>query len=113
MVCGAWHAPALTNMPTKKHDDELLKNLPKVKQVTSFKPQYSCALANIGFEGWKAQEIEAKLMEKHRIHTVSIVYEKLNGIRVTPSIYTSIRDLDVLIKGLTEISKMDAPTASK
>jgi selenocysteine lyase/cysteine desulfurase len=90
-----------------------VKTLPKIVQTTSHKPQYSCALANVGFDGWKAQDIEAKLMEKHKIHTVSIVYEKLNGIRVTPSIYTSVRDLDVLIKGLTEISKMDAPTASK
>jgi selenocysteine lyase/cysteine desulfurase len=90
-----------------------VKTLPKIKQCTSFKPQYSCAIGNVGFEGWEANQVEAKLMEKHKIHTVSIIYEKINGIRVTPSVYTSTRDLDVLIKGLTEISKMDAPTASK
>ncbi|MGZ3930975.1 MAG: aminotransferase class V-fold PLP-dependent enzyme, partial [Bacteroidia bacterium] len=88
---------------------EKVKDLPKIKQVTSFKPQYSCALANVGFEGWKADQIEAKLMEKYKIHTVSIIYEKINGIRVTPSVYTSTRDLDLLVKGLTEISKMEPP----
>jgi hypothetical protein len=35
VVCGAWHGPALTNMPAAKEDATLLKGLPKVKvQVT-------------------------------------------------------------------------------
>jgi hypothetical protein len=31
VVCGAWHAPALTNPPKVSADNELLKNLPKCK----------------------------------------------------------------------------------
>lgn len=31
VICGAWHAPALTNMPKQKEDNDLLKGLPKVK----------------------------------------------------------------------------------
>ncbi len=31
VVCGAWHAPALSNMPPAKRDDETLRGLPKVK----------------------------------------------------------------------------------
>lgn len=31
VICGAWHAPALQNMPPQKADNELLKNLNKVK----------------------------------------------------------------------------------
>lgn len=38
VICGAWHAPALTNMPSRKEDDELLKNLPKVKIDTTWIP---------------------------------------------------------------------------
>lgn len=87
--------------------------LPKAKIVTSLKPQYSCGIANIGFEGWQAHQIEAKLFERYRIHTVSIIHEKVNGIRVTPNVYTNLQDLDFLGKGLAEISRMDGPpTAS-
>jgi len=92
---------------------EKTKGLERVKHYTSMKPEFSCALACIGFDGWKADQIEGKLFEKQKIHTVSIIYEKVNGIRVTPSVYTSIRDLDLLVKGLTDISKMDPPTAMK
>ncbi|MBN8853198.1 MAG: hypothetical protein BGO55_13320 [Sphingobacteriales bacterium 50-39] len=38
VICGAWHAPALSNMPPRKEDDELLKNLPKVKTDTTWIP---------------------------------------------------------------------------
>ncbi len=31
VICGAWHVPALMNMPKQKDDNELLKALPKVK----------------------------------------------------------------------------------
>lgn len=95
----------------KDYWTEKARALNKVNICTSPKPQYSCAIANIGFEGWTAQQIENKLFDKYKIHTVSIVYEKVNGIRVTPSTYTSIKDLDMLVKGLTEISKMEAPPA--
>jgi hypothetical protein len=38
VICGAWHAPALVNMPPKKNDDELVRNLPKVKIETTWIP---------------------------------------------------------------------------
>ena len=38
VICGAWHVPALTNMPKAKEDNELLKNLPKVKIETTWIP---------------------------------------------------------------------------
>jgi hypothetical protein len=38
LVCGAWHVPALRNMPKQKDDDALLKGLPKVKVETTWIP---------------------------------------------------------------------------
>jgi hypothetical protein len=37
-VCGAWHAPALALLPSQKEDDQLTKNLPKVKVETTWVP---------------------------------------------------------------------------
>jgi selenocysteine lyase/cysteine desulfurase len=93
----------------KDHWTEKTVKLPNAKIVTSLKPQYSCAMANIGMEGWQANQIEAKLMEKYRIHTVSIIHEKVNGIRVSPNVYTNISELNYLVKGLTEISQLPPP----
>lgn len=59
VICGAWHAPALTNMPKVKDDNELLKNLPKVKIETTWIPWtysrlslYSGYGAGIESPGW-------------------------------------------------------------
>lgn len=38
VVCGAWHGPALVEMPTKKADTDLLKGLPKMKVEMTWIP---------------------------------------------------------------------------
>ncbi|GGH65976.1 hypothetical protein HNQ91_001968 [Filimonas zeae] len=38
VICGAWHVPALTQMPPQKEDNELLKGLPKVKVECTWIP---------------------------------------------------------------------------
>ncbi len=38
VVCGAYHTPALAEMPPAKHDDELLRGLPKVKTSAAWVP---------------------------------------------------------------------------
>ncbi len=93
----------------KNYWTEKASKLPKVKFFSSLKPEFSCALACIGFENWKAVDIEGKLYEKQKIHTVSISYEKVEGIRVTPNVYTNLYDLDLLVKGLSEISTSPPP----
>ena len=93
----------------KDYWTEKVYKLPKVKFASSLKPNFSCAIANIGIEGWEAQQIEAKLFEKYKIHTVSIVHKNVNGIRVTPNVYTSLQDLDLLVRGIEDICKMETP----
>lgn len=88
---------------------EKTKDLPGLNLYTSLKPQYSCALTCVGFEGWKAHELDAYFYEKHKIHVVSIIHEKVNGVRITPNVYTSTKDLDILVKALTNFSKQTPP----
>ncbi|MGN6494800.1 MAG: DUF5682 family protein [Agriterribacter sp.] len=38
VICGAWHAPALAEMPKQKEDNDLLKGLPKVKVTCTWVP---------------------------------------------------------------------------
>lgn len=59
VICGAWHAPVLINMPKQKEDNDLLKGLPKVKVECTWIPWtynrlsfYSGYGAGIGSPGW-------------------------------------------------------------
>lgn len=45
VICGAWHVPALQQMPSQKHDDELLKKLPQVKIDATWIPWTNSRLA--------------------------------------------------------------------
>lgn len=59
VICGAWHVPALQNIPSAKEDNELLKSLPKVKTECTWIPWtysrlsfYSGYGAGINSPGW-------------------------------------------------------------
>lgn len=80
-----------------------VKQHPKIKFFTPLGTA-SCAIATVGIEGMEATEIENRLLEKRGIHTVSIVWEGVNGIRVTPHVYTNTADLDNLVEGLLEMA---------
>ncbi len=50
VVCGAWHAPALVQMPPAKDDNALLKGLPKLKVESTWVPwTYGHLLRSSGY----------------------------------------------------------------
>lgn len=94
----------------KNYWAEKAMKLPNLKFFTSLKPAFSCGMATIGIQGWQAQQIEFRLFEKYKIHSVSIIHEEVNGIRIAPNVYTTLQDLDFLVKGLTELSQAQPPS---
>jgi selenocysteine lyase/cysteine desulfurase len=81
-----------------------VKDIPGVRLHTSFKPEYSCVIGLFSIDGYTPAEIDTYLFEKHKIHTVGIVWENISGVRVTPNVYTMERDLDKLVKAITEMA---------
>jgi len=79
--------------------------IPKVKIHTSLKPQYSCAICGVSVDGMKPNELDAALWGKYKIHTTSIVWENISCVRITPHVYTTIADMDKLVRALGEIAK--------
>jgi len=84
---------------------ERVKDLPKVKINTSLDPKWGCAIGNVAIEGKKPADLEAFLFDKYKIHTVSIEWENIHGVRITPSVYTTIGNLDLLVEGITTFAK--------
>ena len=52
----------------------------------------------------KPEEISSELFGKHKIHTVAINWENIHGVRVTPNVYTSLKDLDKLASALKKMA---------
>lgn len=88
----------------KKYWAEKAIQIPKVKLHTSLDPKYSCAIAGVSVDGLKPSELEQKLFNNHKIHTVAITWENISCVRVTPHVYTKIEHLDKLVNALEEIA---------
>lgn len=74
------------------------------KSHTSLKPEFSCGLGMFSLSGVDSNHIRQELQNQFQIHVTSIIWENIDGVRVTPNVYTSIRDLDKLVHGIREIA---------
>ena len=84
---------------------EKVKNIPKVKLHTSFHPKWGCAIGVVSVDGRKPAELDAFLLDKYRIHAVGIEWENIKGVRVTPNVYTTTKNLDMLVEGIEKFAK--------
>ncbi|MCP9752611.1 aminotransferase class V-fold PLP-dependent enzyme [Ferruginibacter sp. HRS2-29] len=83
---------------------EKVKDIPKVKLHTSFKKEFGGAIGLVSVEGKKPGELESYLIQNYRIHCVSVVYEDISGVRITPNVYISLPQLDMLVEGITSFA---------
>lgn len=120
VICGAWHVPALTNMPKQKEDNELLKALPKAKVECTWIPWTYSRLsffsgygAGINSPGWyehlwkhpnddgtRWMAKVAKLFRKNQMDTS--VAHVIEAVRLTESL-ASLRSLPKA--GLEELNE--------
>jgi selenocysteine lyase/cysteine desulfurase len=84
---------------------ERVKNVPKVKLHTSFKKDFGCAIGLVSVDGKKPAELDNYLWSNYKIHCVSIEWENINGVRITPNVYTSTKNLDRLVEGIEKFAK--------
>lgn len=82
-----------------------VKNVPKVKLHTSFSPKWGCAIGNVSIDGKKPEELDTFLLEKFKVHTVGINWENIHSVRITPNVYTTTNNLDILIDGINSFVK--------
>lgn len=89
----------------KDYWTQKVAKVPGVKINTPAKPAFSCAIGSFSIDGMKPEDIDAKLYDKYRIHCVGINWENIHAVRITPNVYTSLADLDLLVKAITEIAQ--------
>ncbi|MEO1653222.1 MAG: aminotransferase class V-fold PLP-dependent enzyme, partial [Bacteroidota bacterium] len=68
-------------------------------------PQRHGAIANVAVKGIPPRELSKTLLEKYRIWTVAIDRPGVQGVRITPNVYTRLQELDALIAALKDLKK--------
>jgi selenocysteine lyase/cysteine desulfurase len=84
---------------------EKVQHIPKVTINTSLHPKWGCAIGSVRVEGKAMYEMDYYLLTNYKLHTVAIDWENIHGVRITPNVYTTIRNLDVLVEGITAFAK--------
>ncbi|HEX8188822.1 MAG TPA: aminotransferase class V-fold PLP-dependent enzyme [Pyrinomonadaceae bacterium] len=88
-----------------------LKGEPNVRFNTSFDDRQSCAIANVHVEGTDPTALCDHLMRRHKIFATPIVHEEFKGVRVTPSVYTTLKELDRFSEVMAGIARKGLPKA--
>lgn len=74
-----------------------------VKILTSYDPTQSCGLALMDLEGVDPGKLSTHLFDNHRIITTPIKHEEFQGLRVTPNVYTTSREIDTFVEAMEKV----------
>jgi len=88
---------------------ELMK-LSGVKILTSLEPEQSCGIGTFTVEGMNMGKLSGQLLDQHKIYTTTVgLPDDVHGMRVTPSIYTTLKEIDVFIEAVSFYVKNGLP----
>jgi selenocysteine lyase/cysteine desulfurase len=79
-----------------------VKDIPGIQLGTSMKPEFGCGIGLVNVSNRSYIEMDSFLWNKYKLHTVGINRENIRGVRVTPNVYTTTKNLDLLVKGITD-----------
>ena len=85
-----------------------LENHPRVRIHTSFDPRQSCGLTLFQVDGVDSGRLSGYLMENYRIITTAIKHPEFEGVRVTPNVYTTLREIDLFAEAVERFLAKEA-----
>ena len=83
---------------------ERVKDVSNVKLHTSLNKKYGCAIGLVSIDGRKPSELDSFLFNNYKIHTTTIEWENIKGVRITPNVYTTTKNLDNLVEGIRKFA---------
>jgi isopenicillin-N epimerase len=70
---------------------------------TSLDPAMSCGIGNVGIEGVDTSKLADYLWDKYRIIVVAIIHDQFQGIRVTPNVFTTLKEIDTFSEAMERV----------
>ena len=82
----------------------------RVRLHTSLKPGFACGIATVQIDGVDSGELNNWLWNEHRILTTAIKHAEFQGLRVSPSVYTTRPELDRFCDAMEHVIRDGLPT---
>ena len=81
----------------------------RIRIHTSLKPGFACGIANVEIEGEDTAALRNWLWDRHRILTVSINHAQFQGLRVSPSVYSTLEEVDRFVEAMEYVLRRGLP----
>lgn len=75
-------------------------DMKNVNFYTNLDPKHSCALTTVGIKGIKTADLAAWLLAKHNIFVTAIVNDFIDGLRISPNVYSTVQEIDRLAEAM-------------
>ena len=80
---------------------------PKVKILHNTSPEMACGIGMFALNGADPAKLNTALQTKHRIYTSVMPHEEYTGVRITPSVYTTVQEVDYFAEAVeTELKSL-------
>ncbi|MEM7372205.1 MAG: aminotransferase class V-fold PLP-dependent enzyme [Bacteroidota bacterium] len=76
---------------------------------TSMKPESSCGIANFSLANWGAGDLSRELLLTYGIYVTATNHKDVSGIRISPNVFTSLKDLDHLASSIKLLAQESRP----
>lgn len=84
---------------------EKLAEVDGVSFNTPMQNERTGAIANFSLKGYTPTQLATALYDKYKVFTVGIESAAVNGVRITPHLYTTAQHLDTLVNAVKELAK--------
>ena len=81
-----------------------VRGTPNIMLNTPADPRRCCAIANVGVRTMAPALLARTLLEKYKVWTVAIDTANVHGVRITPQVFTTTKELDTFVGALKEIA---------
>lgn len=76
-----------------------------VRLHTSLRPGFACGIATVEIEGVDPSDLTSWLWTRHKIIVTPIKHAEFQGIRVSPSVYTMLEELDRFVEAMEHVAR--------
>lgn len=82
---------------------------PNVSLHTSLKPGFACGICTVEIQGVDPNALATWLFNTHHIIATPIIHPQFKGLRVTPSVYTTLEELDRFVAAMQTVATKGLP----
>ena len=88
----------------QKYWSNQVRDVKNVRVNTPVDVQRSCGIANVGIENIKPADLAKSFLDEFKVFTVAIDYANVQGCRITPNVYTSLKELDAFVDAIKTLA---------